>query len=84
VKKLTMLIYLSDDPGLRLAGTDIHEGPPDFKYVTSAPYGRNLGVIFIPGGNTWHGVGHNPITGVRKSIIVNHVGAEWRDAFELA
>jgi len=27
VKKFTMLIYLSDDPGLRLAGTDIHEGP---------------------------------------------------------
>jgi hypothetical protein len=28
VKKFTMLIYLSDDPGLRLAGTDIHERPP--------------------------------------------------------
>jgi hypothetical protein len=84
VKKFTMLIYLSDDPGLRLAGTDIHEGPPDFKYVTSAPYGKNLGVIFIPAGNTWHGVGHNPISGLRKSIIVNYVAPEWRDTFELA
>jgi hypothetical protein len=84
VKKFTMLIYLSDDPGLRLAGTDIHEGKPDFKYVTSAPYGRNLGVIFIPAHNTWHGVGHHPISGLRKSIIVNYMGPEWRDAFELA
>jgi hypothetical protein len=48
VKKFTMLVYLLDDPSLRLAGTDIHEGPPDFNYVTTAPYGRNLGVIFIP------------------------------------
>jgi hypothetical protein len=75
---------LSDDPGLRLAGTDIHEEPPDFKYVTSAPYGKNLGVISIPAGNTWHGIGHNPISGLRKSIIVNYVAPEWRDTFEVA
>ena len=84
VKKFTMLVYLSDDPALRLAGTDIHEGPPDFKYVASAPYGRNLGVIFIPAKNTWHGVGHHPLTGLRKSIIINYVTADWRDTFELA
>lgn len=84
VKKFTMLVYLSDDPGLRLAGTDIHEGPPDYKYVTSAPYGKNLGVIFIPAGNTWHGVGHHAISGQRKSIIVNYVSPAWRDTFELA
>lgn len=84
VKKFTMLVYLSDDPGLRLAGTDIHEGPPDFKYVTSAPYGRNKGVIFIPAHNTWHGVGHHAIQGLRKSIIINYVTSDWRDAWELA
>ena len=84
VKKFTMLVYLSDDPGLKLAGTDIHEGPPDFKYVGSAPYGRNLGVIFIPGADTWHGVGHNPIRGLRRSIIINFVGSSWRDKWELA
>jgi hypothetical protein len=84
VKKFTMLVYLSDDPALRKAGTDIHAGPPDFKYVTSAPYGRNLGVIFIPGKNTWHGVGHHPLTALRRSIIINYVTADWRDTFELA
>ena len=83
VKKFTMLVYLLDDPELKTAGTDIHEGPPDFKYVGSAPYGKNLGVIFIPGANTWHGVGHHPITKDRKSIIINFVAPEWRDTFEL-
>jgi hypothetical protein len=84
VKKFTMLVYLLDDPALKLAGTDIHEGPPDYKYVTTAPYGKNRGVIFIPGTNTWHGVGHHPLNGLRKSIIINYVSADWRDAFELA
>ncbi len=84
VKKFTMLVYLSDDPALKLAGTDIHEGPPDFKYVTSAPYGLNLGVIFIPSKNSWHGVGHNKCEGLRRSIIINYVSNDWRDTWELA
>lgn len=85
VKKYTMLVYLADDPALRLAGTDIHEGPPDHKYVTTAPYGRNLGVVFVPGKNTWHAVGHHPFkAGVRKSIIINYVTSAWRDTWELA
>jgi hypothetical protein len=84
VKKFTMLVYLLDDPALALAGTDIHEGPPDFKYVTTAPYGKNRGVIFIPGKNTWHGVGHHALKGLRKSIIINYVSPDWRDTFELA
>jgi len=84
VKKFTMLVYLSDDPKLANAGTDLHAGPPDFKYVGSAPYGKNKGVIFIPGENTWHGVGHHPIKGVRRSIIINYVTAAWRDTWELA
>ena len=31
-----MLVYLLDDPNLRLAGTDIHEGPPDGFVTLSA------------------------------------------------
>lgn len=84
VKKFTMLVYLSDDPALKRAGTDVHQGPPDFKYVTTAPYGKNLGVIFIAGKNTWHGVGHYPLTALRKSIIINYVTSDWRDKWELA
>jgi hypothetical protein len=84
VKKFTMLVYLSDDPDLADAGTNIHEGPPDYKYVGSAPYGKNKGVLFIPGKNTWHGVGHHPVRGNRKSIIINYVTPDWRDGWELA
>ena len=84
VKKFTMLVYLSDDPKLANAGTNILEGPPDHKYVGSAPYGKNKGVIFIPGKNTWHGVGHHPVKGVRKSIIINYVTSDWMDTWELA
>ena len=84
VKKFTMLVYLSDDPGLADTGTDILEGPPDFNYVTSAPYGKNKGVIFIPGANTWHGAGHHPIKGIRRSIIINYVTSDWREKWELA
>lgn len=84
VKKFTMLVYLLDDPELVNAGTDVLEGPPDYKYVHSAPYGRNRGVIFVPGPNTWHGVGHHPLTKLRKSIIINYVTSQWRDKWELA
>ena len=85
VKTFTMLIYLSDDPRLTNAGTDIHEGPPDFKHVASAPYARNLGFIFVPGKNTWHAVGKRPLNGaVRKSLIVNYVTPAWRETSELS
>ena len=85
VKTFSMLIYLSDDARLKNAGTDIHEGPPDFKHIASAPYARNLGFIFIPGKNTWHAVGKRPLHGaVRKSLIVNYVTSAWRATSELA
>ncbi len=85
VKTFTMLIYLSDDPRLKNAGTDIHEGPPDFRHLASAPYGRNLGFIFVPGKNTWHAVGKRPLHGaVRKSLIVNYVTSAWREMSELS
>ncbi|MCP4935831.1 MAG: 2OG-Fe(II) oxygenase [bacterium] len=86
VKKLTMLVYLLNDPDLALTGTDIHLGPPGHEYVGSAPYGQNKGIIFIPSDDTWHGVGHNPIPEekVRKSLIINYVTSDWRDKWELA
>ena len=86
VKKLTMLVYLLDDPDLALTGTDIHLGPPDHEYVGSAPYGLNKGIIFIPSHNTWHGVGKHPVPEgkTRKSLIINYVTSDWREKWELA
>lgn len=84
VKLFTMLVYLSDDPNLRDAGTDIYDATPAHNPVARAPHEKNTGLIFIPGHNTWHGFSPRPIRGIRKSIIVNWVGPEWRDKWELA
>ncbi len=82
VKKFTMLVYLSDEPGAQDWGTDIYDGAQN--WVGSAPYRRNGGLIFIPSEDTWHGFRKRPINGVRKSIIINYVGPEWRARHELA
>ena len=84
VKRFTMLIYLSDDPELRDAGTDVYDAAPDHKLVARAPYEFNAGMIFIPGTDTWHGFAKRRIRGVRKSLIVNYVSADWRAVAELA
>lgn len=82
VKRMTMLIYLSDDPALEDAGTDIYDA--DGREVGRAPYGPGLGMIFLPGKDTWHGFSRRPIRGLRRSLIVNFVTAEWRARHELA
>lgn len=84
VKLFTMLVYLSDDPELFDAGTDIYDDTPDHRLVASAPYEKNRGLIFIPGFKTWHGFSKRPIKGLRKSIIINYVSSEWRNRDELA
>lgn len=81
-KLFTMLIYLSDVPEAEGWGTDIYDG--EKRRVGSAPGGFNKGLIFVPGSETWHGVGKRAFSGVRKSIIVNYVKPEWRSRHELA
>lgn len=82
VKLFTMLIYLSEEPELADAGTDIYDN--DLKHVGRSPYGPNEGLIFIPGKDTWHGFIKRPVRGVRRSLIVNYVSPEWRAKEELA
>jgi len=84
VKRLTLLIYLSSDPALADAGTDLYEGPPDYRHAGTVPYAMNAGLIFVPASDSWHGVERRPIRGVRKSIIVNYVTPEWRERWELS
>ncbi|MBV1707570.1 MAG: 2OG-Fe(II) oxygenase [Hyphomicrobiales bacterium] len=84
VKLFTMLVYLSGDPALRDAGTDIYDSTPEHRLVTSAPYEKNKGLIFIPGSNSWHGFSRRPIRGLRKSIIINYVTPAWQSRYELA
>ena len=82
VKRFTMLVYLSRGPGTEAWGTDVLDGPDNFLY--SAPFTYNGGLIFVPSDRSWHGFRRRPIQGVRKSIIVNYVTAEWRARHELA
>jgi hypothetical protein len=81
-KRLTLLVYLSDDPGSEDWGTDLMD---EWWFPAGrAPYARNRGMMFVPGATTYHGFRRRPIHGVRRSIIVNYVGPEWRARYELA
>jgi hypothetical protein len=82
VKKFTMLIYLSTDPGHEGLGTDIYSDRDT--HVGVSPFRANGAMIFIPGDNTWHGFEKRPIPGVRKSLILNYVTPEWRAREQLS
>ncbi len=81
-KKFTMLVYLSANPGSEGWGTDIMDA--DHRIVSTVPYRRNGGLVFVPASDTWHGFRRRPIVGVRKSLIVNYVAADWKSRHELA
>jgi hypothetical protein len=81
VKKFTMLIYLNREPQGSDWGTDIYSDHDT--HVGRAPAGVNRGLIFVPSDKTWHGFEKRPMNGVRKSLIINYVGPEWRNRHEL-
>lgn len=81
-KFFTLLIYLNNPPFGEDWGTDIYETPT--RHLGTAPSGLNQGLIFIPGQQSWHGFAKRPITGVRRSLIINYVTPEWRARHELA
>ena len=82
VKLLTFLVYLSQSPASEDWGTDLYN--PDLSPAGRAPFGAGLGLIFVPSSDTWHGFAKRPITGVRRSLIVNYVTPEWRARDELS
>ncbi|HQT63994.1 MAG: hypothetical protein B7Z75_12405 [Acidocella sp. 20-57-95] len=84
VKMFTMLIYVSDDPTLFDAGTDLYDDTPAHNLVGSVPYRKNHGLMFIPGPASWHGFSKRPIRGLRKSLIINYVSSDWKAVDELA
>ena len=84
VKRLSMLVYLSQAPEGEDWGTDIYAGPKDDDYFGPTPHQRNRALVFVPGSDTWHGFRHKTITGIRQTLIVNYVGPDWRSTHELA
>jgi hypothetical protein len=81
VKKFTMLIYLNREAEGADWGTDLYADHDT--HMGRAPAGVNKGLIFVPSDRTWHGFEKRPMNGVRKSLIINYVGPEWRNRHEL-
>lgn len=81
VKKFTMLIYLNREPAAVDWGTDIYADAGT--HMGRAAAGFNTGLIFVPSDNTWHGFERRPLSGVRRTLIINYVGPEWRNRHEL-
>lgn len=84
VKLFTMLIYLSGEPALADAGTNLYDSSPEHNCVATVAYEKGGGMIFIPASDTWHGFEPRKIAGIRKSIIVNYVAPDWKSLVELA
>jgi hypothetical protein len=79
VKKFTCFVYLDGGDDL---GTDIYSDPQTF--ARRVPFMPNAALAFVPGSNTWHAFAPRPIAGVRRSLIINYVGAEWRAREQLS
>ncbi|MGI8842040.1 MAG: 2OG-Fe(II) oxygenase [Caulobacteraceae bacterium] len=82
VKRFTMLIYLADGAGQGDLGTDLYADPGTWAKRTA--FADNSALIFVPCDATWHGLARRPIAGVRKSVIMNYVTADWRERGQLA
>ena len=79
VKKFTCFIYLVGADDL---GTDIYADAQTLSH--RLPFIPNTALAFLPGMSTWHGFAPRPIRGVRRSLIINYVGQEWRAREQLA
>jgi hypothetical protein len=82
VKRLTLIVYLADAPAGDTWGTDLYDAA--LMPAGRSEAARGQGLMFRPGHDTWHGFAPRPIHGVRRSLIVNYVGNDWRDRYELA
>lgn len=82
VKRFTMLVYLSDEPGQEALGTDIYADAET--WVGRSPFAPNKAMVFVPSDHSWHGFEPRPIPGVRKSLIVNYVTTDWKAREQLS
>jgi hypothetical protein len=73
-KLMSMLVYVNIWGESEELGTDIYDD--DLNVVKTIPYRNNLGYLFSPGDNTWHGLDKKKISTVRRSILINYVTFE--------
>ncbi len=65
-----------------ISGTDLYD--IEKRHVGRSPFASNSAMIFVPSDVTYHGFEPRKINGVRKSLIVNYVTAEWRAREQLS
>ncbi|HRD77870.1 MAG TPA: 2OG-Fe(II) oxygenase [Hyphomicrobiaceae bacterium] len=82
VKSFTMLLYASREPAHAGLGTDIYDA--EKRHLGRSPFTPGGAMVFVPSKVTYHGFEARPISGVRKSIIINYVTNEWRAREQLA
>jgi hypothetical protein len=80
-KRITVLLYLSTDEGGEAWGSDVYDDRQ--RHVATIPGDFNCGLVFVPSHDTWHGFQKRPITGLRRSLMLNYVGPEWQSRHEL-
>lgn len=71
---MSMLVFVNVWGESEELGTDIYDD--DLNVVKTIPYRNNLGYVFAPGDNTWHGLEKKKINTVRRSIQINYVTFE--------
>ncbi|GAN99466.1 hypothetical protein Gxy13693_022_069 [Komagataeibacter xylinus NBRC 13693] len=81
-KRLTLVISLSMGAQAAQWGTDLMTASGAVVARASGVF--NSGLLFIPSARSWHGFVPRPMTGIRRTLIVNYVGPEWRATDELA
>ncbi|MEZ6066039.1 MAG: hypothetical protein R3B90_10100 [Planctomycetaceae bacterium] len=77
-KRMSMLLYANPCNEPESLGTDLYDG--ELKLVKTMPYRHNVGYMFAPAHDTWHGLEKKEIRQERRSLLINYVTFEtcWR------
>ena len=73
-KKISFLIFINDNNEPIENGTDIYN--ENLELVYTVPFINNLGYMFFPSHNTWHGLEKGKNIKYRKVILINYVTFE--------
>jgi hypothetical protein len=73
-KRLSMLLYADPFQEGEHLGTDLYDA--ELKLVKTIPYRHNVGYMFGPADDTWHGLERKAIRRERRSLLINYVTFE--------
>ena len=70
-KRMSMLLYANPFGESESLGTDLYD--QDLKLVKTMPYRHNVGYMFAPAHDTWHGLEKNELRRERRTLLINYV-----------